>query len=73
MREFLKPKMTTALEVAVLVKCLPDIKMAAELIEDYARLVAAGVRLDATVEVRSPVVAPSEYEATLDNVAEAMR
>jgi hypothetical protein len=49
MREFLKPKMTTALEVAVLVKCLPNIQQAADLIEQYARSVAAEAKLDATL------------------------
>lgn len=50
MRELLAPKMTTALEVAVLVKCLPDIRQAADLIEQYAQTVASGARVEATIE-----------------------
>lgn len=46
----LQPNMTTALEVAVIVKCLPDIKQAADLIEQYAKTVASQARVDATIE-----------------------
>lgn len=49
MRELLTRKMTTAIEVAALVKAIP-IEQAADLIEQYARSVAAQARIDATVE-----------------------
>ena len=44
------PELAGAKEVAVLVKCMPNLEQAAELIEQYARTVAAGARLDATIE-----------------------
>jgi hypothetical protein len=52
----LAPKITTALEIAVLVKCLPDIQQAADLIEQYANTVAAGAKIEAAQEA---------YERTL--------
>lgn len=45
----LQPKMTTAAEVAVLVKLIP-IELGADLIEQYARTVAAQARVEATIE-----------------------
>jgi len=50
MHDRLTPKLTTALEVAVLVKCLPSIQDAADLIEQYARTVASGAVVDAVGE-----------------------
>jgi hypothetical protein len=57
MRDRLTPKMTTAMEVAVLVKCLPNIKDAADLIDQYARTVASGAVVDATAEAYDRVFA----------------
>ena len=45
----LQPKITTAIEVAVLVKMIP-IEQAADLIEQFARTRAAEASLDATIE-----------------------
>jgi len=43
------PELCGAKEVAVLVKCMPNIEACAELIELYARNVAAGAKLDRTL------------------------
>jgi hypothetical protein len=51
----LKPKMTTAMEVAVLSRCLP-IQQAAALIEQYARSEAAGARIEAGIEMRDRIL-----------------
>ena len=53
----LDPKMTTALEVAVLVKCLPNLQDAADLIEQYGRTVASGAVVDACAEAYDRVFA----------------
>lgn len=45
LRELLTPKISIAVEVAALVKRLPILE-AAELIEQYAKTVTAGERLD---------------------------
>lgn len=45
----LRTKMTTALEIAVLVQSIP-LEKGAALIEQYAQTVAAGARVDATSE-----------------------
>lgn len=45
----LLPKMTTALEIAVLVQALP-LKQAADLIQQYADTQSAGARIDAAQE-----------------------
>lgn len=57
MRDRLTPEMTTAMEVAVIVKCLPNIQDAADLIEQYARTVASGAVVDATAAVYDRVLA----------------
>jgi len=44
------PELKGAKEVAVLVKCMPNLDDCAELIEQFARTAAAGARLDATIE-----------------------
>lgn len=46
----LQPKQMTAVEIAVLVKCLPNIAMAADLIEQYARSEASKARIEASIE-----------------------
>lgn len=46
----LQPKMTTALDIAVLVKQSNDFMACAELIETYARAAAAQARIDAQIE-----------------------
>jgi hypothetical protein len=84
MRELLTRVPTTAIEIAALVPLLP-IQTAADLIQQYADTVAAGARIDATQEayermerrmrlaIETPLAAePTEYEATLKNVAEEM-
>lgn len=48
MRELLTPKTTTAMEIAILVKALPDLTHGADLIEQYARTAAAAARLEAS-------------------------
>lgn len=53
----LDPKMTTALEVAVLVKCLPNLEDAADLIEQYGRTVASAAVVDACAEAYDRVLA----------------
>lgn len=57
MHDRLTPKMTTAMEVAVIVKCLPDLRQAAELIEQYGRTVASAAVVDATAEAYDRVFA----------------
>jgi hypothetical protein len=46
----LPPEIKGALEVAIIVRNLSDIRVAVDIIEQYARLVASGARLDATME-----------------------
>lgn len=55
----LQPKMYTALEIAVLAQTIP-IQAAADLIESYARCVAAGAKIDAYNE------AVSRFDRALD-------
>jgi len=54
------PKITTALEVAILAKCLPDINAAADLIQQYANTVAAGQKLEASIALRNRIFAKLE-------------
>ncbi|GAC1572588.1 MAG: hypothetical protein NVS3B5_01490 [Sphingomicrobium sp.] len=51
----LQPKMTTATEIAVLVKMIP-IEQAASLIEQFARTFAAQASLDATIETSDRIL-----------------
>jgi hypothetical protein len=51
----LKPKMTTAMEVAVLVQCLP-LERGAALIEQYAQTVASAASLDAAIDMRDRIL-----------------
>lgn len=43
-------QISTALDIALLCRCLNDIQDAADLIEQYAQMVAAGARLEETLE-----------------------
>lgn len=43
-------QLSTALDIALLCRCLDNIQDAADLIEQYAQMVAAGARLDETLE-----------------------
>lgn len=78
----LQPKMTTALEVAILVKAIP-IEDAANLIQQYANTVAAGARIDATQDAYDRMdalmrgymdrsISPEEYAETIHKVTEEM-
>ncbi|MGY4614799.1 hypothetical protein ACVWZ4_000026 [Bradyrhizobium sp. USDA 4472] len=64
MNSRLDPKMTTALEVAVIVKCLPDLQQAADLIEQYGRTVASAAVCDATAEAYGKVLKSLTREPT---------
>ena len=44
------PETKGALEIAIIVRNLSDIRIAADIIEQYARTVASGARLDAAQE-----------------------
>jgi hypothetical protein len=46
----LTPPIATALEVAIMVKGLKDIREAEKLVEQYAQTVAAGARLEGVIE-----------------------
>lgn len=60
----LPPEVKGALEVAVLVKCMPNLADGAALIEQYASLVAAGAKIDAAQDM---------YDGILDRVGAEMR
>jgi hypothetical protein len=59
----LQPKIATALEIAVLVKCVSHSDGAA-LIEQYARTIAAGAALDATNEAHNRISAAIEGKSS---------
>jgi hypothetical protein len=83
MRELLTPaKIPTAIEIAVLVKTI-DLQDGADLIEQYARTMAAGAKIDATASAydrmdsllrqfaeRRP--SPEEFAETMGRVQEEM-
>jgi len=52
--------LTTALEIAVLVRGVKDPREGAALVERYAQTVAAGARLDATNETAERILATIE-------------
>ena len=54
MRELLKPKVTTALEIAILVQSIP-LEKGAALIEQYARTVASEAAFEAAIEMSNRV------------------
>jgi hypothetical protein len=58
------PEIKGAHEVAVLVKCLPNIADGAALIEQYASLVAAGAKIDAAQDM---------YDGIMERVSAEMR
>lgn len=77
------PKITTAMEVVILIKMLPDHEDGARLVEEYAQMVAAGAKLDATLEADARMDAlirnsmariqtPAEYSETLEQVQKEM-
>jgi hypothetical protein len=61
----LSPPIATALEVAVLVRGLKDVREGAKLVEQYAQTVAAAARLDGVV------MASDRILATLDGGSDA--
>ncbi len=78
----LQPKMTTALEIAVLARIIP-IEQAADLIEQYANTVAAGAKCDATEtayqrmdalmrDFHRPRPTAAEFAEQVDRVSEEM-
>lgn len=78
------PKITTAMEVAILVRVLPDIEDCERLIREYGQMVAAGAKLDATLEANERMDAlmrssmgrietPAEYSETMERVAIAVK
>lgn len=56
----LERQIGTALDIALLCRCLVDIQDAAALIEQYAQTVAADARLDATIKTSDRVLAVLE-------------
>ena len=60
----LEPKVTTALEIAILVKNLPNVTEGAQLIEQYAHVVAACVRADDATERYNKLAVANESPLT---------
>lgn len=56
----LERQIGTALDIALICRCLVDIQDAANLIEQYAQTVAADARLDATIKTSDRVLAVLE-------------
>lgn len=52
----LKPPIATALEVAILVKGVKNIRDAEKLVEQYAQTVAAQARLDAVINTSDRII-----------------
>jgi len=58
------PELSGAKEIAVLVKCMPNIEDCAALIEQYAQTVASGAKLDASQAM---------YDGIMARIGEQMR